>query len=65
MNKNWRVGFEDGRKELLRLVEANLLFPFEGSLVSGKEIERPRIISMQRTAFNKIFRECANNGDEE
>ena len=43
--------------ELLKRVEAGLLFPFEGSLISGIEMTRPTIVNMQRDAFNRIGRE--------
>jgi len=44
---------------LLRKVEANMLFIFEGTKVSGKELERPQIMDTLRTNFNKITREFA------
>ena len=42
---------------LLKKVEANLLFPFERTLVAGKEMERPKIADMLRLSMNKITRE--------
>lgn len=41
-------------EEVLKRVEGALLFPFEGELQAGRELERPKIMSMQRTAFNKL-----------
>jgi len=44
-------------RRILDRIEGALLFPFEGTLVEGKEIERPKIMDMQREAFNKITQE--------
>lgn len=51
------LALKEFAKDVLKIVESNLLFPFEGTLVKGKEIDRPKVIGMQRTAFNRIMRE--------
>ena len=40
--------------KLLKKVEALLIFPFEGALEPGKELNRVQILDMQRTQFNKL-----------
>lgn len=48
-------------EKIMKLVESRLLFPYEGTLVSGEDKTREWVLGHQRTDFNKLKNELLKN----